>query len=313
MAVDLPKRTYTGSVRKITVGQGDKSFVVGGETAFPFYTFEGEMPHEPRFGLEVLDIVPDDWAPHLTEVYGDAINDPGDWAKKCVELGADLIQVYLQGTDPNDKNLGADHALEAVGKVVEAVDVPVSVWGTANHDKDIEVLRAVAEKFTGKRLCIGPVEEGDHKQLGAACLAYKHVAIASSPIDINLAKQLNVLLGNLGVTNENILIDPTVGGLGYGLEYSYSVIERARTAALTQQDERLQFPMYCNLGKEVWKTKEAKLPDGEMNLGQARPRGILMEATTASALLAAGADILIMRHPEALKLARQMMREMLAS
>jgi acetyl-CoA decarbonylase/synthase complex subunit delta len=157
------------------------------------------------------------------------------------------------------------------------------------------------------------VAEENHKQLGAAALAYKHVVIASTPIDINLAKQLNVLLGNLGVTDENILIDPTVGGLGYGLEYTYSVMERARMAALTQQDDKLQFPLYCNLGKEVWKTKEAKLPDNEMNLGEHKQRGLLMEAVTASSLLAAGADILIVRHPETMKLGRQLVSEMLAN
>ncbi|RME19790.1 MAG: acetyl-CoA decarbonylase/synthase complex subunit delta [Deltaproteobacteria bacterium] len=311
MAVDLPKRTYSGSIKTVTVGQGDKAFTVGGETAFPFYTFEGEMPHAPRLGLNVLDIEPDDsFAPALAEAYGDAVKDPAEWAKKCVELGADVVQVTLKGTDPNDKNLGPDHAVEVVKKVVEAVDVPVSVWGTANVEKDAEVLRAVAEAMDGKRLCIGPVQEENHKQLGAACLAYKHVAIASSPIDINLAKQLNVLLGNLGVPDENILIDPTVGGLGYGMEYTYSVMERARMAALMQQDERLQFPIYCNVGSEVWKTKETKLPDGELKMGKMVERGVLMECTTATALLAAGADIVVLCHPRSLELVRKLVEDL---
>ncbi len=139
------------------------------------------------------------------------------------------------------------------------------------------------------------------------------MAIASTPIDINLAKQLNVLLGNLGVTDDNILIDPTVGGLGYGLEYTYSVMERARMAALCQQDERLQFPVYCNVGSEVWKTKEAKLPDNEMKLGQAQSRGVLMETTTASALLAAGADIAVLCHPRSLELVRKLIADLLAN
>ncbi|MBN2496053.1 MAG: acetyl-CoA decarbonylase/synthase complex subunit delta [Deltaproteobacteria bacterium] len=313
MAVQVPKRTYTGAIRPIEVGKGDKAFKVGGETAYPFYTFEGEMPHEPRFGLDVLDIEPDDWADSLVAIYGDALKDPAAWAKKCVEeFGADLVQVTLAGTNPNDKNLPPEHAVEVVKAVCEAVDVPVSVWGSTAPDKDTEVLRAVAEAMAGRRLAIGPVQEDNHKQLGAAALAYHHVVIASTPIDINLAKQLNVLLGNLGVKDENILIDPTVGGLGYGLEYSYSVMERARMAALTQQDEKLQFPMYCNLGIEVWKTKESKLPDGEMNLGRQKERGVLMEAITATTLLAAGADVLIMRHPEAMKKARELSAELMA-
>jgi len=312
MAVDLPKRSYSGTIREITVGKGDKSFVVGGASAYPFYNFEGKMPHKPRFGLDIVDIEPEDWADELLGVYGDSVKDPASWAEKCVELGADMVQITMTGTDPNDKDLSPEHAVEVVKKVHEAVNVPVAVWGTANGDKDAAVLKAIAEAMEGERLCLGPVQEENHKAIGAAALAYKHIAIASSPIDINLAKQLNVLLGNLGVTDENILIDPTVGGLGYGLEYTYSVIERARMAALTQQDERLQFPMYCNLGYEVWKTKEAKLPDNEMDMGEAKPRGILMEAITVSTLLASGGDILILRHPETLKLGKKLVDEMLA-
>ena len=313
MAVDLPKRTYSGAIREIVVGKGDKSFKVGGETAYPFYTFEGQIPNPPKFGLNILDIEPDGWADALMEVYGDSVKDPVAWAKKCVEFGADMVQLTLQGTDPNDKNLGADHAVEVAKKVSAAIDVPLAIWGSGSPEKDTEVLRPIAEALSDRRLLIGPVAEENHKQLGAAALAYKHVVIASTPIDINLAKQLNVLLGNLGVTDENILIDPTVGGLGYGLEYTYSVMERARMAALTQQDDKLQFPLYCNLGVEVWKTKEAKLPDNEMNLGEHKQRGLLMEAVTASSLLAAGADILIVRHPETMKLGRQLVSEMLSN
>ena len=306
MAIDVPKRSYSGAIRSIEVGDGDKKFTVGGETAFPFYTFEGAMPNAPRFGLEVWDIEPEDWADALKEIYGDVWADPAAWAKKCVELGAEFIHLHLAGTNPNDKDLDAAHAVEVAKKVAAAVDVPLTVWGCAAPEKDAETLRAVSEALEGRRLCIGPVEEKNHTQLGAASLAYKHVVIASSPIDINLAKQLNVLLTNLGVTPENILVDPTVGGLGYGLEYSYSVMERARGAALTQSDDMLQFPLYCNLGFEVWKSKESKLPDGEMNLGEHKSRGMLMEAITASSLMAAGADMLVMRHPEAMKMAREM-------
>ena len=312
MAIEVPKRSYSGAIRSVTFGDGDKAFAVGGETAFPFYTFEGDMPNPPKFGLELWDIVPEEWADELKSVYGDVWDDPAAWAKKCVELGADFVQLTLAGTNPNDKNLGADHAVEVAKKVAAAVDVPLTIWGTAAPDKDAEVLSAVAEALESRRLAIGPVEEKNYKKLGGAALAYKHMVIASSPIDINLAKQLNVLLTNLGVSEENILIDPTVGGLGYGLEYCYSVIERARGAALTQQDDKLQFPMYCNLGAEVWKCKEAKLPDGEMNLGEAKTRGILMEAVTASTLLAAGGDLMVMRHPKALELARELVKGLLA-
>jgi len=137
--------------------------------------------------------------------------------------------------------------------------------------------------------------------------------IASTPIDINLAKQLNILLGNLGVPDEQIIINPTVSGIGYGIEYCYSVMERMRMAGLTQQDEKLQFPIICNIAKEVWKSKEARLPDNELMMGNAKKRGILLEAISAMVLLVAGGDVLIMRHPEAIKLAREIVTDLTAS
>ncbi len=138
--------------------------------------------------------------------------------------------------------------------------------------------------------------------------------IASTPIDVNLAKQLNILLGNLGVPDEQIIMDPTASSIGYGIEYCYSVMERMRMAALTQQDEKLQFPIICNIAKEVWKTKEVKIPaEKAPKLGDARKRGVLMEAMSAMVLLLAGADVLIMRHPEAIKLIREMIAELTAS
>jgi acetyl-CoA decarbonylase/synthase complex subunit delta len=172
----------------------------------------------------------------------------------------------------------------------------------------------VAEICQGKNLIIGPAQEGDHKKIGAAAIAYHHTVAASSPIDINLAKQLNILLGNLGIPDDLLIIDPTVSGIGYGIEYAYSVMERVRIAALTQQDERLQFPFICNIGKEVWKTKEVKISEKEdPNLGDAKRRGILLEAMSAMVLLLAGADVLIMRHPEAIKLTKEMITELTAS
>jgi CO dehydrogenase/acetyl-CoA synthase delta subunit len=171
----------------------------------------------------------------------------------------------------------------------------------------------IAEACSGMNLILGPVEEDVHKAVGAAAIAYGHTVAASTPIDINLAKQLNILLKNLGLPDEKILIDPTVSSLGYGLEYCYSVMERIRMAALTQEDERLQFPIVANLAKEVWKIKEAKLTEkDDPSLGDQEKRGILLEAMTAQLFLIAGADILVMRHPEAIKLVRKFVDELRA-
>jgi acetyl-CoA decarbonylase/synthase complex subunit delta len=315
VAFEVPKLKYTGKIKEITLGRGDKAVKVGGETAFPFYLFEGEMPNPPKIAMEVYDCPPEEWAEAALEPFGDVKNDPAAWAKKCVEqYGAEMIALQLVSTDPNGLNRSADDAVAVVKKVADAVTVPVILWGCGNDEKDAEVLRKVAEACDGKDLIIAPVGEGNYKQIGAGAIAYHHTVTASTPIDINLAKQLNILLGNLGVPDDQIIVDPTTGGLGYGIEYSYSVMERDRMAALTQQDEKLQFPMICNMGKEVWKTKETKLTRDEAPLlGDPKKRGILMESVTAILLLLAGADVLIMRHPEAVKLVRGMIADLTAS
>jgi len=311
MTFEIPKTSYSGKIRETTLGTGDKTITIGGETAYPFHLFEGEMPHLPKIAMEVWDCSPEEWAEAALEPFTGVTDDPVAWAKKCIDdYGAEMIALQLISTDPNGLNRGADETAEVVKKVADAIDVPLIVWGTGNEDKDTEVLRKVAEVCQGKNLIIGPVEEGNHKRIGASAIGYNHTVIASTPIDINLAKQLNILLSNLGVPDERLLIDPTVSSIGYGIEYAYSVMERIRMAGLTQQDEKLQFPIICNIAKEVWKTKEVHLADNELNMGDAKKRGILMEAMTAMVLLLAGADVLIMRHPEAIKLVREMIAEL---
>jgi acetyl-CoA decarbonylase/synthase complex subunit delta len=271
------------------------------------------MPHPPKIAMEVPDCPPDEWPKASIVPFHDVINDPVAWAKKCVSTyGAEMIALQLVSTDPNGLNRTADEAAALVKKVADAIDVPLIIYGTANHEKDTQVLTRVCEVCQDKRLIIGPVEEKDYKKIAAATIAYKHTVIASSPIDINLAKQLNILLGNLGVADDMILMDPTVSGIGYGLEYCYSVIERMRMAGLTQQDEKLQLPIICNLSKEVWKSKEVNQPDNDSNIGNAKNRGILMEAMSAMALLLAGGDIIIMRHPEAIELIKEMVVDLTA-
>jgi len=315
MALEIPKTSYSGKIREITLGEGDKSLKVGGETAYPFYLFEGEMENLPKIAMEVFDCPPEEWPEAALEPFAGVTDDPTAWSKKCVDdYGAEMICLQLLSTDPNGLDRGADEAAEVVKKVADAIDVPLIVWGTANHEKDIEVLRKVSEACQGRDLILGPVEEGDHKRIGAAAIGYHHTVAASTPIDINLAKQLNILLGNLGVPDDLLVMDPTVSGIGYGIEYAYSVMERIRMAALTQQDEKLQLPLICNIGKEVWKAKEVKITEEEdPKLGDARKRGILLESMSVMVLLLAGADVVVMRHPEAIKLVREMMAELTVS
>jgi acetyl-CoA decarbonylase/synthase complex subunit delta len=314
MAIQIPKTNYSGKVKEIKLGLESNSITVGGETCYPFYTFEGSMPNRPRIAMEVWDSPPDEWAAAALEPFAGVTDDPVAWAKKCIsEYGAEMICLQLISTDPNGMNRGADEAAAVVKKVADAINVPLIVWGVANPDKDTEVLRKVAEICQGKNLILGPVEEKDYKKIGAAAIGYKHTVVSSSPIDINLAKQLNILLGNLGVPENAMVMDPTVSSIGYGIEYCYSVMERIRAAGLTQSDDKLQYPLIGNISKETWKTKEVKISEQEdAKLGDSKKRGILLEAMSANCLLLAGADILIMRHPEAIKLVKYMIDELLS-
>ena len=307
MGFEIPKQPYSGKIGETTVGMGGGTVTLGGSDAYPFHAFEGNMPNPPKIAMEVWDYDPsEEWPAAAVEPFKDVISSPEAWAKRCVdEYGADIIVLQLKSTDPNGMDRQPDEAAEVAKKVSDAVDVPLFVWGTANNQKDEEVLKKISELCEGKNVSLGPVEEANHKGVGASALGYNHTIIASSPIDVNLAKQLNILLGNLGVKSEKIIIDPTTGGLGYGLEYSYSVMERIRMAALTQEDDKLQIPIISNIGNEIWKSKEAgQSIDEAPTLGDPERRGILMESVAGVSYLLAGSDVIILRHPESVRMVR---------
>ena len=313
MAFEFPKQPYSGKIGTTTIGTGKGALTLGGEESYPFYVFEGKMPNPPKIAMEIWDYDPSkDWPAAAVEPFKDVISSPEAWAKKCVkDYGADLIVLQMKSIDPNGMDRKPDEAAAVAKKVIDAVDVPVVVWGTANNQKDEEVLKKISETCQGKNVSLSPVEEGNHKGVGASALAYGHVIVASSPIDVNLAKQLNILLGNLGVAGNKIVIDPTTGGLGYGLEYSYSVMERIRMAALTQEDDKLQIPMISNVGNEIWKSKEAgQSIEDAPTLGDPEKRGIMMESVAATCYLMAGSDVVILRHPESVKLVRSFIDRM---
>lgn len=313
MAFEFPKQPYSGKIGTTTIGAGKRALTLGGEESYPFYVFEGKMPNPPKIAMEIWDYDPSkEWPAAAVEPFKDVISSPEAWAKKCVkDYGADLIILQMKSIDPNGMDRKPDEAAAVAKKVIDAVDVPVVVWGTANNQKDEEVLKKISEISQGKNVSLSPVEEGNHKGVGASALAYGHIIVASSPIDVNLAKQLNILLGNLGVAASKIVIDPTTGGLGYGLEYSYSVMERIRMAALTQEDDKLQIPMISNVGNEVWKCKEAgQSIEDAPTLGDPEKRAIMMESVAATCYLMAGSDVLILRHPESVRLVRSFVDRM---
>ncbi len=312
-AVEVPIEKWTGKVHEVTLGgNGRKSVVVGGESALPFLHFEGAIPRRPAIAIEIRDSKPTDWSPHLFAAWGDVLADPGAWAKKAVEHGADIIALSLRSAHPEEGATGADEARKNVDKVLSAVDIPVIILGPGVVEKDNEVLVAASDTAKGQRVALGNCEEKNHRTLAAACIADGHVAIAKTPIEINLAKQLNILLCDVGMSPDSILMDPTTGALGYGIEYSYSVMERLRLAALGG-DKMTAMPMIGNAGEESWRQKESKISQGVPETwGDHLERALIWEELTASMLLAAGANIVLLRHPKTVERVKAMIDQLMS-
>jgi acetyl-CoA decarbonylase/synthase, CODH/ACS complex subunit delta len=300
---DTVIQSSPGAVAQVTIGGvGRRALTVGGASALPFLGFEGKFPNRPAIAVDVEDRPPTDWATDVRAAWGEAVNDPAAWAKAAEAAGADAIALTLTSTHPDGENASAASAVATVKRVLDATDLPLIVYGPGVASKDNDVLVAVAEATSGQKLALGMCEDKNYRTIVAACLAHGHVAIARSPIDLNLAKQLNILIADMGLPIDRVLMDPTTGALGYGIEYTYSVMERLRLAAL-QGDKWCALPMICTVGYEAWRQKEAKATTGvPAEWGDRARRGILWEATTAQALLEAGADILVMRHPQAISL-----------
>jgi acetyl-CoA decarbonylase/synthase complex subunit delta len=300
-AVETPVEKWTGSVREVTLGAGSRSpVIVGGETALPFLGFEGTMKHRPALAVEIQDRRPQNWSSELLTAWGDVMDDPGQWATRAVELGANLIALKLDSCHPDRGDNDGAYAVDKVKQVLAAVDVPLLVYGPGVADKDNEVLVAVADATKGEQLALGICEEKNYRTIVAAALGNGHVVIGFSPIDVNLAKQLNILISDMGLPLDRVLMDPNTGALGYGIEYTYSVMERLRLAAL-MGDAMTQQPMICQVGEEVWRQKEARaVSDVPEAWGDISTRGVAWEITTGMTLLESGADVLLVRHPDTL-------------
>jgi len=296
MEYKAPVEAYSGVVREITIGQGEKALKIGGENILPLHFFDqGRNPNPAKFVLEVLDIKPADWPEHLVEPFKDVISDAVKWAKKCEGFGIDAISLYLISTDPAEKDTPAEEAAGLVKKVAQAINVPLIVYGSGDEKKDAEVLPKVAQVCDGMNLLIGPVLKENYEVVGKAILDHGHTAIAQTPLDINLLKELNVKLGKF-FPADRIVIDPLSSALGYGMEYSFSLMERVKQIGIITKDGMTQMPIIANLGGECWKTKQAN---------ENKEQGLLWEGITALSLLLAGANILVLRHPETLKLIKE--------
>jgi acetyl-CoA decarbonylase/synthase complex subunit delta len=311
MSIEIPKDKWSGSVRTVTIGAtaadgGTRKSVVtvGGQKAMPFLHFENVFPHRPVIAIEIRDHQPEDWSPVLMETWGAVMSDPGEWAQAAEAAGADLVQLTLSLTDVQGQTTTAEAAVKAVKRVLGATGLPLIVFGPGQADLDNELLVAVSEAAKGERLVLGICEDKNYRTIVATAMANGHLVDARTAMDVNLAKQLNILITDMGLPPDRILMDPTTGALGYGIEYGFSVMERLRLAAL-QGDSMTQLPMLVTPGFETWKTKEAKVGEGvPESWGDWVARGIHWETITAMTLLESGADIIVLRHPESVKRVR---------
>lgn len=308
MPIEIPKDKWPGAVRVVSVGAtpaegGSRTskITVGGEKTMPYMHFEGETPHRPVVAIEIKDRRPDDWSPLLARAWGAALDDPARWAKAAEDAGAEMIVLALSLTQADGKSTTPANAVAAVKAVLAATGLPLAVFGPGQVDIDNELLVPIAEAAKGERIVLGICEDKNYRTIVATAMANGHLVTARTPMDVNLSKQLNILISDMGLPADRILMDPTTGALGYGIEYGYSVMERLRLAAL-QGDSMTQLPMIVTPGFEAWKAKESKVGEGvPESWGDWLERAVNWETVTAVALVEAGADILVLRHPESVR------------
>jgi acetyl-CoA decarbonylase/synthase complex subunit delta len=307
MAFEMPTERWSSAVGTATIGATAENggtrastITVGGEASLPFLHFEGATPNPPVVAMEVPDAAPEDWPPSLLEAFGDVREDPAAWASKCVEeYGAEMICLRFVGAGPEGANKSVEECAGVLKSVLEAVKVPLIVWGCGDYDKDNDLIPVLSQAAAGERCLLGSAVQDNYKTIAACALADGHLVISEAPLDIQIQKQVNILVTDMGVSTDNIVMYQVTGGLGYGVEYAYSIMERTRLAALGG-DKMMSMPMLAVVGSECWKTKEARLPAEQApEWGDAAVRGPLWEAATANLFLHGGTDILIMWHPQA--------------
>lgn len=305
MPIPEVAESFTGSVNRVTLGatkdtggSRTSTVTIGGASNVVYGGSNADAGEKPIIAIDVIDTRPEDWPDTLSECYKDVFDNPGNWAEKCVEeFGADLICVKFDGIHPDKADKDAEHAVKVTREILGAVGVPLILWGCGNNEKDNQIMPKVSQAAKGENCLIGTVEEKNYKSLTAIALADSHHLITGAPLDINIAKQVNILVSDMGFPLERIVTFQATGALGYGIEYAYSIQERQRLATLAG-DKMMAMPVICDAGYESWRVKEAKLAD-MTEWGNVEDRGPIWEATTAICLLQAGADIIRMRHPRA--------------
>ena len=302
MAFVPKKQAFNAKINAVTLGTGDKSVVLGGENVMPFYTFDAPIEHKPVIGVEISDLGMEDYqAPGLVEFYAGCTT-PAEMAKKAESMeGASFICLDFEGADPNGHNKSIEECVQVAKAVADATTMPIVVMGCKNAEKDGELFGKVSEALQGKNILVMSAREENYKSVGASAgMAYNQKVGAGSAVDINLAKQLNVLISQLGVPASSVVMNVGSAAAGYGYEYVASTLDRVKAAALAQSDAQLQMPIITPVSTETWGVKEAVMSEAEMpEWGNQEERGVEMEITTAVASLASGSNAVIMRHPAA--------------
>jgi acetyl-CoA decarbonylase/synthase complex subunit delta len=305
-------QVFNASINKVTVGTGDSAITLGGENVFPLYSFDGAIANPPRVGIEFSDDGPDRSMPALASFYEGAESIADITRRACEKSGADFVSLILSGADPNGKNKSIEECVALCVQAAEAAALPLVIQGCKNAVKDAALFEKIAGALHGKNVLLLSAREENYKTVAVAAVqAYGHKAGAESSVDINLAKQLNVLISQLGVQTDNIVMNPGSAAAGYGFEYIASTMDRIKAAALAQNDAMLQIPIITPVGEEAWSVKESVVSEEDIPAwGLAEQRGIDMEITTAAACLASGSNAVILRHPASVSVVKKLIAEL---
>lgn len=303
------EQKFSGKINECVIGVGDAAITLGGEKNLPFLGSEGNAP---AIGIEILDSYPEDWEQCLVDAYGDVVKDPAAWAKYVQDnTEAQFIELKLASADPNGADNSVENCVEIAKAVADAIDIPLVIGGCSNAQKDGELLVQVSQALNGKNVILFSAVEDNYKSIGVAGNADGNRVSGESAVDINLAKQLNILLTQLGVDSGNIIMDVGTAAAGYGYEYVASTMDRIRLAALGQNDTDLQMPIVTNVGDQAWGVKEAVFSEEDApEWGNQEERGIDMEICTAASCLIGGSNAVIVKHPESAKVLKNFVKEL---
>ncbi len=303
---------FSGKINTVTLGTGDNAVVIGGQNVLPFYTFDAPIEHAPKIGIEISDAAHEWDVPGLVDFYAGCTT-MADYAKKAETMdGADFICLHFESADPNGANRPVADCVADAKAVAQVVSKPIVIMGCKNMEKDGELFSKISEALQGKNILVMSAKNEDYKTVGASvALAYGQKVGAETADDINLAKQLNIMLKGLTVPAESIVMNIGTAAVGYGYEYVASTLDRVRAAALAQSDADLQMPIIAPVSVDTWSVKESSASEeDEPAWGSREERGIHMEVSTAAADLVGGADAVIMRHPAAVATVKKFISEL---